>query len=273
MLTSTSAVPQPEKAARNIQASPQGEDGNQGVEAGARQTVANPLTRKLERFAVLGFSERLALDDLESQAEWVPAGTLVSAEGETSETVIILLGGFAYRHKDFLDGRRQIITLLMLGDICGTSERLSGPVHYGVRTLTKARIARIDIDRFRMTLDDHPAIASALHKSSLVDEAVLRAWIVNLGQRHARERVAHLLCELAQRMTDCGLLLASDSFKLPLTQQELGSVLGLTSVHINRVLQQLRAESLIEFQHGVMRLRDLNKLQVLADFNPDYLLM
>jgi len=191
MLASTFALPQSEESGGHVQAIQPGEDGNRGAESGLLQAV-NPLTRKLERFSVLGLSARLALDDLESQSEWISAGTAVSSEGETSKTVIILLDGFAYRHKDFQDGRRQIITLLMLGDICGARERLSGPVHYGVRTLTKARIARINIDRFRMTLDDHPAIASALQKSSLVDEAVLRAWIVNLGQRHVN--ASHICC-------------------------------------------------------------------------------
>jgi len=271
MLTSTSAAPRPEDMMLHIQEGPAGQDDGDDAAGGLLQAVTNPLTRKLERFSALGLRARLALDDFESPSEWVPAGSLISAEGETSKTVIILLDGFAYRHKDFRDGRRQIITLLMLGDICGASERLSGPASYGVRTLTRARIARIDIDRFGTMVDEHPAIAAALHKSALVDEAVLRAWIVNLGQRHAHERVAHLLCELAYRISDCGLLLTQDNFKFPLTQHELGSVLGLTSVHINRVLQRLRVEKLIEFRHGVVQLHDLNKLQALADFDPAYL--
>jgi CRP-like cAMP-binding protein len=225
----------------------------------------------LERFSTFSISDRLAIDDLERGSEWVAPATPIMTEGKALDAVIPLLEGLAYQHKDFRDGRRQIIMLLVPGDICGGHRRISGPINYGVRTLTRARIVRIPGDQFLEVLESHPAIARALNKAALVEEAILRAWIVNLGQRHAHERIAHLLCELTQRMSDCGLLLPNGDFELPLTQMELGSALGLTSVHINRILQRLRSENMIEFHGGVVRIYDLRSLQAIADFDPAYL--
>ncbi len=231
----------------------------------------NALIRKLERFSPLSLADRLAIDDLDASSEWVAPGKSILIEGDSPEIVLPLLEGLAYRHKDFRDGRRQILSLIVPGDICGGHGERLGAADYGVRSLTRARIVRIDSDRFLELLQTHPAIAVALHRSMLVDQAVMRAWIVNLGQRHAHERIAHLLCELAHRMSDCDLILAHGGFELPLTQQDLGSALGLTSVHINRVLQQLRAERLIEFHNGILQIHDLGRLQALADFDATYL--
>jgi CRP-like cAMP-binding protein len=232
---------------------------------------ANALIRKLERFSSFSDVERQAIGDLDAASEWIAPGKPIINAGDGPEMVLPLLEGLAYRHKDFRDGRRQILSLLLPGDICGGAGELSGPVDYGVRSLSRARIARIESARFIELLQTHPAIAIALIRSALVDEAVQRAWIVNLGQRHAHERIAHLLCELAHRMSDCGLILSHGGFELPLTQQELGSALGLTSVHTNRVLQQLRAEKLIEFQGGVVHIQDAPRLRALADFDAGYL--
>ncbi|MBA3810956.1 MAG: Crp/Fnr family transcriptional regulator [Caulobacteraceae bacterium] len=231
----------------------------------------NALIRKLERFSALACGDRLALDDLARTCEWVPPDRSIVTEGDASGAVLPLLEGLAYRHKDFRDGRRQIISLLVPGDMCGGHGRLSRPTNYGVRTLTRCKIARISRQGFVHLLDSHPAIAEALNEAALVEEAVLRTWIVNLGQRHAHERMAHLLCEWAQRMADCGRLLAHGGFELPLTQQGLGAALGLTSVHVNRVLQRLRAENLVAFQNGTVRIFDFDRLRAVADFDPAYL--
>jgi len=232
---------------------------------------ANALITKLERFATFSEVEREAIGDLDASSEWIAPGKSIITAGDSPEAVLPLLEGLAYRHKDFRDGRRQILSLLLPGDICGGSGELSGPADYGVRSLSRARIARIESAHFIAIVRAHPAIALALIKSALVEQAIQRAWIVNLGQRHAHERIAHLLCEVAHRMNDCGLVLSHGGFELPLTQHELGSALGLTSVHTNRVLQQLRAEQLIEFQGGVVHIHDAPRLQALADFDPAYL--
>lgn len=232
---------------------------------------ANALLRKLSRYATFDDPAQDAIDGLERTSEWVSRRAVLISEGETEAAVVVLWEGLAYRHKDFRDGRRQIIGLLVPGDICGGHGESSSPVDYGVRTLTRARVARINADRFLQTQADHPSIARALQRAMLVEQAIQRAWIVNLGQRKAHERIAHLLCELAQRLSDCGFSRPDGGFEVALTQDQLGSALGLTSVHVNRVLQRLRAEGFLDFDRGVVRIHEVIRLQSLADFNPAYL--
>jgi CRP-like cAMP-binding protein len=213
----------------------------------------------------------MALDHLEHSSEWISSAHPILREGEAEEMVLPLLDGLAYQHKDLRGGRRQIIAVLLPGDLCSGYGRRTSPMDYGVRALTQVRIARIPKESFDRILACHGAIADAMATAAVVEEAVLRAWLVNLGQRDARERVAHLICELARRMADCGLLLIHGGFDLPLTQQELGSALGLTNVHVNRILRRLRDEDLMDIQRGVVRIQDLERLQRVADFDPAYL--
>jgi len=226
---------------------------------------------KLETFARLDDADLAALAEIELSAEAVGPNQPIVVEGQTRNWVFPLLSGLAYGHKDFRDGRRQIITLLLPGDICGGHGHLLRRAYCGVRSLTPARVGRLSAERFLELLEFHPNIAIALHRASLVDESVLHAWIVNLGQRRAHERLAHLFCEFAHRMDRLGLRRADGGFELPLTQQDLGCVLGLTSVHVNRVLQRLRAESLIEFVNGAVHIRDMGRLSAVAGFDAGYL--
>jgi CRP-like cAMP-binding protein len=119
-------------------------------------------------------------------------------------------------------------------------------------------------------LTDRPAIARAFWWATLVDEAVLRAWVVNVGRRDAFESVGHLMCELYLRMRNVGLT-ADHSFELPLTQEEIGDALGLTPVHVNRVLQRMRADGLITFARGALNILDYRRLEAASGFNPNYL--
>ncbi|RYF38523.1 MAG: Crp/Fnr family transcriptional regulator [Cytophagaceae bacterium] len=118
--------------------------------------------------------------------------------------------------------------------------------------------------------DLHPRIARGFWWSTLVDEAILRHWLLNLGQRDAFERVAHLFCELWDRLSQVGLR-ADDKMDVPLTQEQLGDTLGLTSVHVNRMLQRLRGERLIELSNKSLRILDVNRLRTVAGYDPAYL--
>ncbi|RZL84207.1 MAG: Crp/Fnr family transcriptional regulator [Sphingomonas sp.] len=115
-----------------------------------------------------------------------------------------------------------------------------------------------------------PAIARALWWSTLVDEAVLRHWLINVGQRDAYHRIAHLFCELWERASRVGLV-SGGAFDLPLTQEQLGDTLGLTSVHTNRVLQRMRGEGMITLESKRLTIRDMQAIRHAADFNPNYL--
>lgn len=232
---------------------------------------ANALIQRLQSLSRLTPIERSALWELLHAWEWVPAGAAIQREGDCSGAVHGLLAGLACRHKDFRDGRRQIIAILFPGDFSRNLAGAARPTDHHVRALTRAKVVRISLHHLEAVIAANPGIERALHTATIVEAAVLRAWIVNLGQRQAHERLAHLFCEMAHRMVNCGLSRPDGSFELPLTQKELGTALGLTSVHVNRVLQKLRAEALVEFTSGILRIRELERLQGIANFDPAYL--
>jgi CRP-like cAMP-binding protein len=141
---------------------------------------------------------------------------------------------------------------------------------HGITALTPATIAFIPHGEMEALMERRPALARALWWSTLVDEAVLRSWIVNLGRRDAYESIAHLMCEMHVRMEHVGLV-QDDRFDLPLTQEELADSLGLTPVHINRILQRLRGEGLITLKERMLTILDIEGLRKAAGFDPNYL--
>jgi len=229
-----------------------------------------PLIERLHLLSGLGEIERTALQDLFQSSEWFDPGASI-IEGGTQRSVAVLTSGMASRYTNVGADRRQITALLVRGDLCGGYSDLFRPTHFAVTALTRVRLARVGVEPFGDLVDRYPAIAMALRNASLVDEAILRAWVTNLGQRPAKERLAHLLCELEHRMRTAGLLIAPDQFELPLNQKELGSALGMTSVHVNRMLQKLRAEQLVAFHSRTVRIKDLARLHAIAEFDPAYL--
>lgn len=233
--------------------------------------ISNAFIDRLCQFERLNAAAIHALHDLMPVSDWVESGQVILAEGEPSPFVVPILEGLAYRYKQMRDGRRQIIGLLTPGDLSGGYGRLSQRLHYGVMAQTRVRVAKTSCEPFWTLAQREPMIGLALHRAALADEDLLRAWIINLGQRQATARMAHLLCELEHRMSNCGLTLNAGEFRLPLSQQELGEVLGMSSVHINRVLQKLRAEKLITFYSRIVRIKNLEGLRAVADFDSGYL--
>lgn len=215
--------------------------------------------------------ERRALDRLLGEGRWVAVGEVVLGEGRAPDGVCLLLEGWACRCKDFRDGRRQIAALLIPGDLIHHGDATHPRAgDHAVRALTRARIAWIAPEAVAAALGDWPALARALRMAAAIEQATVRAWVVNLGQRPAHERIAHLFCEVAERLSAAGRG-GPTSFELPLTQQALGWALGLTTVHVNRVLQQLRGEGLIDFHDRVLTIFDSARLKMLADFDGAYL--
>lgn len=144
-----------------------------------------------------------------------------------------------------------------------------GEMDHNIGTLTPTRVAYIPHKAIDALLE-RPQVARGFWWATLVDEAVLRAWLVNMGQRDAFRRVSHLICEMHLRMKQVGLT-DGNSFDLPLTQEELGDAMGLTSVHVNRVLRNLREEGLIAYKRNQMSITDVSRLRELSDFDSRYL--
>jgi CRP-like cAMP-binding protein len=140
---------------------------------------------------------------------------------------------------------------------------------HSIGTLSACRV--VDIPRPRiLEMLERPAIAQALWWAALVDEATLREWLVNIGRRPAEQRVGHLLCELLMRLQTVGLT-NGNSYELPLTQSDVAETMGLSFVHVNRVLQRLRASGLITLRSKRLVITDLKALKIFSEFNPNYL--
>ena len=231
--------------------------------------MANLLTRKLEAFSPLPEADRRLLDDVVRGHRDVETHQDLIREGERPENVQLILEGFACRYKLLPDGRRHIMAYLVPGDFCDLHVFILKTMDHSIATLSPCRV--VPIPRIRiLELVERPAIARAIWWATLVDEAVLREWLVNIGARSAEHRVAHLLCELLLRLETVGLT-GNGSYELPLTQAEIADTMGLSHVHVNRVLQRLRADGMITLKNGALAVLDIPRLKSFSGFNPNYL--
>src|ERR1700744_4993352 len=230
----------------------------------------NPLLRKLANFTKLTDEECAAVKEGTQDLHEVAAREDVISQGDRTGGVKLLLEGFACRYKVLEDGRRQIVAYFVPGDLCDLRVFILKRMDHSIGSLTASRVAILAPDAILGLTNRFPNLTRALWWSTLVKEAIAREWIVNVGQRNARERMAHLFCEVLYRFRAVDLN-EGNSCTLPLTQVELAETLGLSSVHVNRTLQELRRQKLITFEGGTLTIQDLDALKELSFFNPDYL--
>lgn len=224
---------------------------------------------KLESAGGLSADDRKLLAGVLDDVRPVRAKRDIISEGDSPDYVHLMVEGWASRYKILHDGSRQITAFLIPGDFCDTHIQLFGSMDHSIGAITDGKVAYIS--RATMNdLTDRPAIVRAFWWASLVDEAVLRAWVVNLGRRDALDRVAHLICELYARLRNVGLT-TDGTFTLPLTQEEIGDSLGLTSIHVNRTLRRLHEANLMTSKNKQIIIRDMDALQKMAGFDPNYL--
>jgi CRP-like cAMP-binding protein len=232
--------------------------------------MANRFTDKLCGYAELSEEEIAALDKATSRPREHEARSDLIREGDQPGPVLVVLEGWAFRYKILPNGTRQIMAFLMAGDACDLHIGLLAEMDHSIQTVTKATVATIS----RSTMDDlmasYPRIARAMYIAQLVDEGTMRAWIVSLGRRSSKERAAHLLLELFFRSYRVGDAVGN-TMKLPLSQQVLSDALGMTVVHINRVLQSLRRLGAIDLSRGVLHILDPAALTRIAGFDDSYL--
>ncbi len=230
----------------------------------------NPLIAKLEKIARLSDDDRQALSEICRDIREVAARRDIIGEGDRPDNVHVMLSGWAARYKVLPDGSRQITAFLIPGDFCDLHVTILKQMDHGIQALTPATVAFIPHQVMQDLPLHRPELARALWWATLVDEAVLREWIVKIGRRDAYQGVAHLLCELHARMRHVGLV-DEGRFPLPLTQEELADALGLTPVHVNRTLKQLEAEGLITRNKRQVKFPDWERMRGVADFNQRYL--
>lgn len=191
-------------------------------------------------------------------------------QGEVPQVAHILLSGFTCRHRTLMNGRRQITAILVPGDMCDLEAVLRGWADSGITALTSCVFGEIPLERVADPLRQEPELARALLRQLLHHKAIDSERVLSLGQRTALQRLAHLFCELQERLQAIGLA-QEDGYKLPLTQNELAELTGMTNVHINRTLQALRGQALIRWHKGWLSILDRPALKHLAEFDPAYL--
>ena len=230
------------------------------------------LFAKLELRDTLSDHEKAVLRAAVSQVEVFGVGEALATEGEPQAYSRILLDGLAARAKVLSDGRRQITEIHVAGDFVDLHSFLLKRLDHDVIALSPSKVAAVPHERLREISETQPHLTRVLWLSTLIDASIHREWLVSSGRRSAVEQVAHLFCELVVRLESVGLC-DGTSIPLPLTQSELGDVCGLSTVHINRVAQELRGAGLIEWTRGEVRMRDPDGLAALAHFNRDYLIL
>jgi CRP-like cAMP-binding protein len=229
-----------------------------------------PMVRKLAQHRPLDDSDREAILALPAVRRKVEANQYLVWDGDRAQQTCLLLSGFAIRHKEAGNGSRQILSIHMKGDVLDLQNSLLGLADHNVQMLTAGEIAMIAVEAMRDIAFAYPAVGQAMWHETLIEASIFREWMVNIGRRDARTRIAHLLCEIALRMEKVGLG-HSTSYELPITQEQLADCTALTSVHVNRTLMKLEQEGLITRTKREITVVDWTRLVMVADFEPRYL--
>lgn len=232
---------------------------------------AAPLVAKLHRLAAINSGDAASLHSLTQYLRRACAKKVLIAEGAPLDQLSLIVQGLAYCHKVLPCGRRQILGYLIPGDLCGLD--FVGPERpdYSVALMSDAVVASISVNELFALRTSRPNIDRALLAAALIDRAILREWLLNVGQRSAFERLSHFFCEMSARLRAIGLVSDDGSFEFPLNQIALADTTGLTTVHVNRTLQRLRNEGLIILRKRRLTIPDFRRLAELAGFDGEYL--
>jgi len=214
--------------------------------------------------------EEEAIRGLVSQVIDVPADRTVIRRGEELQHSLLLLSGWLARAKDLPSGQRQMAELHVAGDFADLHSFTLKRLDHDVIALTGCRIGMVPHDRLKVITERFPHLTRLFWLMTNIDAAIQREWTLSLGSRTALARMAHLFCELNARL-GIGGFAEKDSYDFPLTQVELGECLGLTSVHVNRTLQELRRRGLLALENRRVTIHDLEALKQVAEFDGLYL--
>ncbi len=230
----------------------------------------SPLIRKLDSIFTLSDDERQALQNLPMQVVVIKEGQDIVRAGDRPSRSCLLLSGFACVYKLTGDGKRQIAGFSIPGDMPDLQSLHLEILDNSISTLTQCRVGFITHETLRDLCDRYPRITAAFWRESLIDAAIFREWVTNVGQREAYGRMAHVFCELIARLRAVGLV-EDHSCDLPITQAEFADAIGVSTVHVNRVFQEMRANGLIETKGSQVTVPDWETLKRAGDFDPIYL--
>lgn len=228
------------------------------------------LIAKLRNGAYLNVADEAALLKATSATRHCLAHVDLVRAGDKTDTGFAVVQGWICRYKLSLAGKRQIVALLLPGDLHDPHHPILAYSDHSLATLTASVVAPVSSATLACLKAKHPSVARALEWSHLVEKSIAREWINSLGARPALPRFAHLLCELLVRLQAVGPAMQT-SFHLPLRQEDLASILGVSQGHMHRTVQELRASRLISARGDVLTINDVAGLTKLAGFDPDYL--
>jgi CRP-like cAMP-binding protein len=230
----------------------------------------DPVLKRWERRLHLSDHDIRALAALPWSRKLYGRDAYIIREGEPTTTCTLLVAGFAFRQKLVTNGARQIISIHIPGEFLDIQHCLLKVADHNVQALTRASVGVIPKAALLELMASNPNIRRAIWMDSLIDASVFREWVVNVGRRDARGRIAHLLCELADRLRGSGVR-DGEMYDFPLTQEQIGDATGLTAVHTNRTLQSLRKDGLINLTSSRLQILDWERLAEVGDFNERYL--
>ena len=232
--------------------------------------MITPHLKKLKQRTEISSDEERVIRDLVTDIRQVPADRILIRAGEELNNSVLLLDGWMARSKDMATGERQVTELHISGDFPDLHGFTLKRLDHDVVTLTECTIGIVPHDRLLEITREYPNLARVYWFSTNVDAAITRELALSLGQRSAISRMAHLFCELYVRLDVVGRT-QGNRYEFPLTQRELSECLGLTVVHVNRTLQELRRKGLVEFENRHLTIVDRMGLEGIAEFDPNYL--
>ena len=235
-----------------------------------RDAVLAVLVRRLCAYDPVQPEDVAAIKALPITLKDYPANQTLVHEGERPTQCCLIAEGFCMRSKTTSSGRRQILSLHIPGEIPDLQSLFLAVMDHDLTTLTPSTLGFINHGALRDLHRDQPHLAAMFWRDSLIDAAMFRDWIVNVGQRPAPARLAHVMVEFRERLKKIGRG-EGKSFDMPLTQEQIGEALGITTVHANRIVRQLREERIVEFERGRVTILDETKLEDLAEFDGRYL--
>lgn len=233
--------------------------------------ILTSMARKLSTRTPLDEDDVAAIHALPYVERTYEAPSYVLREGEPAKRYCIFLAsGLAIRQKLAATGARQIVSIHLAGDLLDLQHLFLNRTDHSIQALTRMVTAEIEREAVQKLVLERPSIGKAMWIDALIDASIYREWVLNVGRRDARVRIAHLLCEFAVRMRAAGLA-ERDDYEFPMTQEQLGDAVGLTSVHVNRTLKMLEMQGLIERDRRHIRFKNWERIAEVGDFSALYL--
>jgi CRP-like cAMP-binding protein len=234
------------------------------------QTQSNPLLMKFKHLPLTA-EEKTVLQGACFRTVHFGAREDIVRQGDKPKECNLLLEGVVCRYEETPEGKRQIMSFQFPGDIFDAQSFVLETMDHSIGTITPCKVGAISHQTMDEIVHHYPRLMKAIWKDTLLDAAVFRKWLVNIGRRDAYQRIAHLMCEVFIRLETVGLTRDDHTIDWPFTQAEIADALGLSLVHVNRTLQELRREKLIVLRNPTLTILDWEALKSAGQFAPNYL--